>query len=129
MFRCPIVSGTSLPVMSGSRRPGTALPRTKNAREGPDITGSDAGEHQAPVFFWKVRPWSLALLFEASQLAAADLDAMGIAVLADLLFGNAVPFGKGECLGAGNRPFNSFGPEGLFDLVVIHGNSIVFPSS
>jgi hypothetical protein len=56
-------------------------------------------------------------LLEAAQLAAVDLDAVGIAVFGDLALVNLVLSGNGECLRAGDLLLNSFCPECLGNLV------------
>jgi hypothetical protein len=60
------------------------------------------------------------ILFEAAQLAAMDLDAMGVAVLGNFTLVNLELCGDGESLRAGDPLLNSFGPECLFDLVSVH---------
>lgn len=68
-------------------------------------------------------------LLEAAQLAAVDLDAVGVAVLSYLTLVNLVLSGNGECLRAGDPLLNSFCPESLFNLVSVHGTTIGCASS
>src|SRR5512137_1633091 len=67
--------------------------------------------------------------FEAAQLTAADLDTMCIAVLADLLFGDAVFCSNGECLGTGYGLLDSCTLECLCNFICVHGNNILCISS
>jgi hypothetical protein len=70
-----------------------------------------------------------ASLLKAAQLAAMDLDTTGVAVFGNLTLGNLVFSRDSECLWAGNLLCDSFCPEGLFDLVSIHGITIGYPAS
>jgi hypothetical protein len=69
------------------------------------------------------------ILLEATQLAAPDLDAVGVAVFGYLALVNLVFSGNRECLRAGDTLCDPFRLECLFDLVSVHGNTIVFTSS
>jgi hypothetical protein len=57
------------------------------------------------------------ILLEAAQLAAVDLDAVGIAVFCDLALVDLVLSGYRERLRAGDPLLNSFCPESLCNLV------------
>jgi hypothetical protein len=69
------------------------------------------------------------ILLEATQLAAPDLDAVGVAVFRDIFFVNLVFPRNGKCLRAGNALLDLFCLECLFDLVSVHGNNMVCTSS
>jgi hypothetical protein len=56
-------------------------------------------------------------LLEAAQLAAMDLDAVGIAVLSDIFLVNLELSGNRKCLWAGDALLNPFCSECLRNLV------------
>jgi hypothetical protein len=68
-------------------------------------------------------------LLETAQLAALDLDPVGVAVFRDIFFMNLELSGDPECLRAGDALLDPFSLECLFDLVSVHGNNIVCTSS
>ena len=67
--------------------------------------------------------------FETTQLAAADLDTVGITIIADLLLGDPVLFRDREGFRAGDRLLNSRRLECLCNFICVHGNNVLCTSS